>query len=222
MEAVFTSANQEQDMLVPETQEEPEAVYSLESNFEEEGNTVAEGVDFSSGPVFVPEDLKRLIADLSEDQLYALEVAQNDFEYLLGLLGQISLGYWSTFLAYEGVDTTDIPRRVYSVIVSPEYQYEELGITIEQVLYQFIKHSSGWIRALEDKGCKQPVNVVEVLLFNGLRQGIFNRLVETLKVLLEGKARISYFERVCECYNPSCLFCRNGIQYFPSGTSYTT
>lgn len=169
---------------------------------------------------FTYEDIFLVIKTLTDEQRQAIIDAADDQEKFWQVFSELGLIYWRTLLQYVKDDIPRICKAVCKTVLSDQYKNRQLGISLETLLFRYLKNNSAWLDWLREKGCNMHPNAVEVVLFNGLSSGEFDRFIDTFKLLGSGKAHVVYRERVCPNYDSTCLFCENGVQYFPAGTVY--
>lgn len=170
--------------------------------------------------LFELEDIFLVLKAMTDAQRGALEEAATDQDKFFQILAMLGLGYWRKFLELVNADTQRVANSVSKALLSDRYLNRQLGVTVERLLYQFLKNNQAWLNWLRERGCELHPNAIEVVLFNGIQSGEFDRFLDTLRLLRSSRAHVVYSERVCPCYNKECLFCENGIQYFPAGTVY--
>lgn len=169
---------------------------------------------------FEADDIFVVLKTLTNEQQQAIREASDDQDKFWEMFEALGLGYWKALLDEVSADIPKVCKTVCKTVLTDTYKNRQLGITLETLLFPYVKNNAAWLKWLDGKGCAMHPNAIEVVLFNGLRSGEFDRLIDTLRLLGNGKAHVVYRERVCPGYDSSCLFCKNGVQYYPAGTIY--
>lgn len=170
--------------------------------------------------VFVSDDILMIIQFMTNKQRQYFEDVFDNPEHFEEVLTELGYGYWMSIFESFSVDVRRASRIVAPIVTDSRFQRLQLGVTLEHQLFQLLKNNEDWLAFLDSWDCKVHPSAVETALFNGIYSGEYSRILETLSLLRFGKIDVVYTKRVCPAYDKTCLFCKNGIQFYPAGTTY--